>query len=45
VLDRYLKYRKDRTLTLDEIENIQDVVKVLAFTITQMQKIDEVWKP
>jgi predicted helicase len=45
VLDKYLKSRKDRTLTLDEIENIQNVVKVLALTITQMQKIDEAWKP
>jgi predicted helicase len=45
VLDRYLKSRKGRTLTLDEIENIQNIVKLLAFTITRMQKIDEVWKP
>jgi predicted helicase len=44
VLDKYLKSRKDRTLSLDEIENIQHVVKSLAFTIQQMQKIDEVWK-
>lgn len=45
VLDKYLKSRKGRKLTLDEIENIQDVVKVLTFTITRMQKIDEIWKP
>lgn len=45
VLDRYLKSRKGRTLSLDEIENIQNIVKVLAFTITQMQKIDEAWIP
>jgi Type ISP C-terminal specificity domain/N-6 DNA Methylase len=45
VLDRYLKFRKGRKLTLDEIENVQNIVKVLAFTITQMQKIDEAWKP
>src|SRR5262249_39050299 len=45
VLDKYLKSRKGRVLTLDEIENIQDVVRVLHFTIRQMQQIDEVWKP
>ncbi len=45
VLDKYLKSRKRRTLTLDEIENLQNVVKVLAFTISQMQEIDRTWKP
>ena len=45
VLDRYLKSRKARTLSLDEIENIQNIVKALAFTITQMLKIEEAWKP
>jgi predicted helicase len=45
VLDKYLKSRKGRTLSLDEIENIQNVVKSLAFTIQQMQKIDDVWQP
>jgi len=45
VLDKYLKSRKGRTLSLDEIENIQNIVKTLAFTILQMQKIDEGWKP
>jgi type I restriction-modification system DNA methylase subunit len=44
VLDKYLKSRKGREFTLDEIENVQNIVKVLAFTITQMQKIDEVWE-
>ena len=45
VLDRYLKSRKGRTLSLDEIENIQNVVNVLRFTIDQMQRIDACWKP
>ncbi len=45
VLDKYLKSRKGRTLSLDEIENIQNVVNVLRFTIDQMQRIDECWKP
>ena len=45
VLDKYLKSRKGRTLSLDEIENIQNVVNVLRFTIDQMQRIDDCWKP
>ncbi|MFI5305166.1 MAG: type ISP restriction/modification enzyme [Nitrospiria bacterium] len=45
VLDKYLKYRKGRELTLDENENIINVIKVLRFTIDQMEKIDNVWKP
>ena len=40
VLNKYLKDRKTRTLTIDEIENVENVVKVLAFTINQMEKID-----
>jgi hypothetical protein len=40
VLDKYLKDRKTRTLTIDEIENVENVVKVLAFTIKQMELID-----
>ena len=44
-LDKYLKSRKGRTLSLDEIENIQNIVKTLNFTIMQMQKIDECWQP
>jgi predicted helicase len=45
VLEKYLKSRKDRDLTLDEIEHVQNVVKVLAFTLRQMQKIDATWNP
>ncbi len=40
VLDKYLKDRKNRTLTHDEIENIENIVKVLTFTIKQMELID-----
>ncbi len=40
VLDKYLKDRKNRQLTLDEIENIENIIKVLAFTIRQMEIID-----
>jgi len=45
VLDRYLKYRKGRRLSLDEKENIINVVRVLRFTIDQMTEIDRTWKP
>jgi hypothetical protein len=40
-LNKYLKDRKGRTLTLAEVRNIKNIVKVLAFTIDQMQKIQE----
>ena len=47
VIDKYLKYRKEsainRPLNLDEIQNIENVVKILAFTIEQMKKIDGVF--
>lgn len=35
------KDRKGRTLSLDEINNVENVVKMLSYTIDQMQKIDE----
>jgi predicted helicase len=44
VIDKYLKSRKGRTLTLDEIQNVENVVNVLAFTISQMQKIDDAYR-
>ncbi|MDQ6703771.1 MAG: N-6 DNA methylase [Pseudomonadota bacterium] len=44
VIDKYLKSRKGRTLTLDEIQNVENVVKVLAFTIGQMQRIDGAYR-
>ena len=40
VLDKYLKSRKGRTLSLDEIEQIERIANVLDFTIEQMAKID-----
>jgi hypothetical protein len=45
VLDKYLKSRKGRELSLDEKENIMNVIKVLRFTIDGMHEIDEIWKP
>lgn len=41
VLDKYLKDRKKRVLSLDEIENVENVVKILAFTIDRMKKIND----
>jgi len=40
VLDKYLKSRKGRTLTLDEINHVAAIAESLAFTIDQMAKID-----
>ncbi len=45
VLDKYLKARKGRQLSLDELENVINVVKVLKFTIDQMEKIEATWRP
>lgn len=44
VLDKYLKSRKGRTLSLDEINHFAAVADVLAFTIEQMEKIDDAWR-
>jgi predicted helicase len=44
VLDKYLKYRKGRQLSLDEINHIAAVADSVAFTITQMAKIDVAYK-
>lgn len=43
VLDKYLKSRKSRCLSLDEKENIINIIKVLGFTIDQIVKIDQIW--
>lgn len=40
VLDKYLKSRKGRTLSLDEINHVSSIADSLAFTIDQMVKID-----
>ncbi len=42
VLDKYLKSRKNRTLILDEIDNIKNISAVLDFTHKMMDKIDGV---
>ncbi|MGV1013399.1 MAG: type ISP restriction/modification enzyme [Methyloceanibacter sp.] len=44
VLDKYLKSRKGRKLSLDEINHVATVADVLAFTVEQMAKIDKAYK-
>lgn len=44
VLDKYLKERKGRVLTIDEVEIITSTIKALAFTIDQMIKIETLTK-
>lgn len=44
VLEKYLKSRKGRQLSLDEIKHVGKVADSLAFTITQMAKIDKAYK-
>ena len=43
VIDKYLKSRKGRTLSLDELNHIGAIADSLAFTIQQMAKIDEAY--
>jgi hypothetical protein len=44
VLDKYLKSRKGRVLSLDEINHVGAIADSLAFTIEQMTKIDEAYR-
>lgn len=44
VLDKYLKSRKGRKLSLDEIDHVAAIADSLAFTIKQMAKIDKAYK-
>ena len=44
VIDKYLKSRKGRTLTLDEIENVTNICNVLQFTIIRMGEIDALYQ-
>jgi predicted helicase len=44
VLEKYLKSRKDRALSLDEIDHVSAVADSLAFTIDQMEKIDGAYR-
>ncbi|MGB6920165.1 MAG: type ISP restriction/modification enzyme [Methylovirgula sp.] len=44
VLDKYLKSRKGRVLSLDEINHVAAVADSLAFTIDQMAAIDKAYR-
>jgi predicted helicase len=44
VLDKYLKSRKGRALSLDEINHVGAVADSLAFTIEQMANIDKAYR-
>jgi hypothetical protein len=44
VLDRYLKSRKGRVLSLGEINHVGAIADSLAFTIEQMARIDEAYR-
>jgi len=44
VLDKYLKSRKGRALSLDEINHVSAIADSLAFTIEQMARIDEAYR-
>jgi len=44
VLDKYLKSRKGRFLSLDEINHVSAVAASLAFTIDQMARIDAAYR-
>jgi hypothetical protein len=44
VLDKYLKSRKGRMLSLDEIDHVSAIADSLAFTIDQMARIDTAYQ-
>ena len=44
VLDKYLKSRKGRVLSLDEIEHVGAIADSLTFTIEQMARIDQAYR-
>lgn len=44
VLDKYLKSRKGRKLSLDEINHVSAIADSLAFSIEQMARIDAAYR-
>jgi predicted helicase len=44
VLDKYLKYRKNRNLSREEIEHLLKVITAIKFTIDKMKIADELFK-
>ena len=41
VIDKFLKSRKDKELQIEEIQQVKNIAKVLAFTIEKMGELDE----
>lgn len=44
ILEKYLKDRKGKQLTLEEIENIENIIRVIAYTLDKMIEIDDLTK-
>ncbi len=44
VIEKYLKSRKARELSLPEIDHVRDIARALSFTVAQMAKIDLAYK-
>ena len=44
VLDKYLKSRKGRELSLDEIYHVSSIASSLAFAIAQMARINDAYR-
>ncbi len=44
VIDKFLKERKARELSIDEVEKVTLIINALAFTIDQMKKIENLTK-
>lgn len=44
VIDKYLKSRKGRVLSLDEVNHVARIADALAFTIEQMVRIDAAYQ-
>lgn len=45
VIEKYLKERKGRNLDIDEIDNIKNISKIIAYTIKKMNEIDLILSP
>lgn len=41
ILKKYLDYRKGKPLDINEIENVENCIKVIAYTIERMKSIDK----
>ena len=44
VLEKYLKARKGRTLSLEEIQTLERIIHAIDFSLATTEKIDKLWK-